>query len=241
MCVWWQLAGEQYPHVLLVNTQTGDRLGSVIGSKNTEALAAAAAPGGRCEAAGRAGGGGDGCGGQVAADCDEMPLQTLVMMVGLSPLVLVWLVLSIPIALLIVCLGRFLRGVLWLSGEDAHIARELKRMSLCGAGCGGGGSAKAGEDGDGRGITRHDASCQRSAEGDNDGTGLEEERSLSRQELISHWLNSLGWAKYGVLFTYKTDGLGAVHTHGHIIVRNLGLNDVGRDVVEHIASHMLPF
>jgi hypothetical protein len=181
----------------------------------------------------------------VAADCDEMPLQTLVMMVGLSPLVLAWLVLSIPLAMLIVCLGRFLRAVLWLSGEDAHIARELQRMSLassgCGAGCGGGGSAKAGEDGGGRGITRYDALYQGSAESDNDGTGLEEVRSLSRRELISRWLNSLGWAKYGVLFTYKTDGLGAVHTHGHIIVRNSGLNDVGLDVVEHIASHMLPF
>ena len=236
------MAGEQYPHVLLVSTETGDRLGN---SHNTGALAAAAAPGGRCEAAGRAGGGGDRCGGQVAADCDEMPLQTLVMMVGLSPLVLAWLVLSIPIAMLIACLGRFLRGVLWLSGEDAHIARELQRMSLsssgCGEGCGGGGSAKAGEDGGVGGITRYDALYQGSAEGDNDGTGLEEVRSLSRRELISGWLNSLGWAKYGVLFTYKNDGLGAVHTHGHIIVRNSGLNDVGLDVVEHIASHMLPF
>jgi len=226
----WRVAGDRYPHVLLVATDGPD---------------AAGARGAREEAR-RAGGAGDGRGGAVAADCDKMPPRTAAMMAALLPLVLAWLVLSVPVALLIVCVGRLWRGMLSLSGEDALTARDLHRMSLAGHAAGGGG--KSGGEGEGA-RTAHEAgggggikgseTPRKAGDSPEELVGMDEGRTVSRREVISARLNSLGWEKHGVLFTYTADGLWAVHTHGHIIVRYPGLNDVGQDVVEHIAEHLL--
>ena len=58
------------------------------------------------------------------------------------------------------------------------------------------------------------------------------------REAMARSLNRLGWVKYAALFTFQTDGVKAVHTHGHIVVRNR-MHSAGTDVVRHIAMHML--
>ena len=52
-------------------------------------------------------------------------------------------------------------------------------------------------------------------------------------------LNSLEWRKRAVLFTWRRDGLAAIHTHGHIVVRHPWLNGCGADVIRHVALDML--
>jgi hypothetical protein len=60
------------------------------------------------------------------------------------------------------------------------------------------------------------------------------------QERMGQSLQTLGWRKVGVLFTWRRDGLTAVHTHGHIVVRSRALNGAGADVVRHIAAAFRP-
>jgi hypothetical protein len=60
------------------------------------------------------------------------------------------------------------------------------------------------------------------------------------QERMGRSLGSLGWRKQGVLFTWRRDGLTAVHTHGHIVVRSRAINGVGADVVRHMAAAFGP-
>jgi hypothetical protein len=60
------------------------------------------------------------------------------------------------------------------------------------------------------------------------------------QERMGRSLGSLAWRKQGVLFTWRRDGLAAVHTHGHIVVRSRAINGVGADVVRHVAAAFRP-
>ena len=53
-------------------------------------------------------------------------------------------------------------------------------------------------------------------------------------------LNGLAWRKRAVLFTWADDGVAAVHTHGHIVVRHPRLNGFGADVIRRIARDMRP-
>ena len=59
------------------------------------------------------------------------------------------------------------------------------------------------------------------------------------QEWMAVELNSLTWVKVAVRFSIVRDGLTALVTHGHIVVRHKWLNRVGMDVLEHVVSQML--
>ena len=59
---------------------------------------------------------------------------------------------------------------------------------------------------------------------------------------VNEWmaaeLNSLLWHKVSVRFSMAVDGLAALQTHGHIIVRNRRVWFLGTDVVRHLADQM---
>ena len=52
-------------------------------------------------------------------------------------------------------------------------------------------------------------------------------------------LNALTWHKVSVRFSIERDGITAIHTHGHVIVRRRRVNEAGRDVLRHLADTML--
>eukprot|EP00966_Prymnesium_polylepis_P265619 6136102-Prymnesium_polylepis.1 len=49
-------------------------------------------------------------------------------------------------------------------------------------------------------------------------------------------LNELSWQKVHVRFRLRSDGLCALHTHPHIIVRNKWQSLFGMDVLAHVAA-----
>ena len=51
-------------------------------------------------------------------------------------------------------------------------------------------------------------------------------------------LNSLSWHKVSVRFSIQRDGITAMHTHGHVIVRRRRVNEAGLDVLQHLADTM---
>lgn len=59
------------------------------------------------------------------------------------------------------------------------------------------------------------------------------------QAWMAAQLNSLTWRKTSVRFRCATDGLKALHTHGHIIVRNGWRNQLGMDIIRHLAEAVL--
>ena len=52
-------------------------------------------------------------------------------------------------------------------------------------------------------------------------------------------LNKLAWHKVSVRFSIERDGLTAIHTHGHVIVRRRRVNEAGMDVLRHLTDTML--
>ena len=52
-------------------------------------------------------------------------------------------------------------------------------------------------------------------------------------------LNRLAWHKVSVRFSIERDGITAIHTHGHVIVRRRRVNEAGMDVLRHLADTML--
>jgi hypothetical protein len=63
-------------------------------------------------------------------------------------------------------------------------------------------------------------------------------RGQGVQKRMAEALNSLSWRKRAALFTWTRDGVAAVHTHGHIVVRHPRLNGFGADVIRSIARDM---
>jgi hypothetical protein len=58
------------------------------------------------------------------------------------------------------------------------------------------------------------------------------------QAWMARQLNALPWHKVSVRFSLARDGITAVHTHGHIIVRRAS-QPAGMDVLRHLADTML--
>jgi hypothetical protein len=58
------------------------------------------------------------------------------------------------------------------------------------------------------------------------------------QSWIAASLNALTWHKVSVRFSIARDGITAIHTHGHVIVRRRRANEAGMDVLRHLADTM---
>jgi hypothetical protein len=58
------------------------------------------------------------------------------------------------------------------------------------------------------------------------------------QAWMARQLNALPWRKVSVRFSVSRDGITAVHTHGHVIVRRAS-QPAGMDVLRHLADTML--
>ena len=58
----------------------------------------------------------------------------------------------------------------------------------------------------------------------------------SLQQWMAARLNELSWQKVHVRFRLRSDGLCALHTHPHIIVRNKWMSPFGMDVLAHVAA-----
>ena len=58
------------------------------------------------------------------------------------------------------------------------------------------------------------------------------------QSWIAASLNALTWHKVSVRFSIACDGIMAIHTHGHVIVRRRRANEAGMDVLRHLADTM---
>ena len=108
-------------------------------------------------------------------------------------------------------------------------------------------SAAAAAMGNGNAEPKDGGYHNREAEGEDGGSywsravlrsSLAASRADNAQEWMSSELNSLQWHKVSVRFHLALDGLQAMHTHGHIVVRNLRVDRVGIDVVRHIVDHM---
>ena len=59
------------------------------------------------------------------------------------------------------------------------------------------------------------------------------------QAWMAKSLNTLAWHKVSVRFSIQRDGITAIHTHGHVIVRRRRVNEAGMDVLRHLADTML--
>ncbi len=67
---------------------------------------------------------------------------------------------------------------------------------------------------------------------------LARERGALRapQAWMAARLNRLRWHKVSVRFSVARDGVAAIHTHGHVIVRRRRQNAAGMDVLHHVAA-----
>lgn len=69
--------------------------------------------------------------------------------------------------------------------------------------------------------------------------GTEMTQALAEpQAWIAASLNALSWHKVSVRFSIARDGITAIHTHGHVIVRRRRANEAGMDVLRHLADTM---
>ena len=59
------------------------------------------------------------------------------------------------------------------------------------------------------------------------------------QAWMAAQLNTLRWHKVSVRFSVARDGLSAVHTHGHVVVRRENTNKCGMDVLTHVADTLV--
>jgi len=66
---------------------------------------------------------------------------------------------------------------------------------------------------------------------------------LAASSTVQAWmaaqLNALAWYKTTVRFTFAVDGLTALHTHGHLVVRSRRRNSCGMDVIHHLTAKLL--
>ncbi len=70
---------------------------------------------------------------------------------------------------------------------------------------------------------------------------LARERGALRapQAWMAARLNRLRWHKMSVRFSVARDGVAAIHTHGHVIVRRRRQNAAGMDVLHHVAATLV--